>query len=177
MTNQPHEWQHLFATLEGVFADVAALLRDCDAMLQRRGFEIDQKVKGAIGAEQSTSLTAPSWWYPGWMSRHYHRPDPAALVYVAVLLHNRKGDDLGELAQPVVSAGVMRIPNNEWRYWMAKSWAWADGVRVDGTPVDWKVPDKFGGGTITSFTRPLAAMTDAETLEREVIERLLALIE
>lgn len=176
MTNEHDDWAHLFSTVEGVFANVAALLRDCDAMLDRRGFRVDHKVRGSIGAEQSTSLNAPSWWYPGWMSRHYRRSSPAALAYVAVLLHNRKGDDLGKLTQPVITAGVPILPTNDWRYWMAKVWAWADGQNVDGSPAVWSVPEKAGGGTITTFALPLAAMTDAETLEREVIERLVGLV-
>jgi len=170
-----NEIKELFEDLDRLFSDVAALIRDCDGALDRRGWVAYGG--NSTGQETGRSLEHPSWWYPGWVSRHYLKsglqiPD-SPMLYVAVLLHDRPRDDLSRLQEPVVTAGHLRFPpgtrSNAWYAWMAKAWVWQAKPRSDGVFRDIAAP----GGA--QFARAagwaLGDITSGEKLD-EIVEAL-----
>ena len=170
-----NEWKTLFTNLDDVFANIGSLLLDSERMLAARRFVIDHNTKSAIGAQQSYNVHSPGWWYPGWISRHFRAETGGggSLPFVCVLLHRRPGDDFEPLDNPVVSAGVLRLPEGvEWAYWMAKAWAWSQERRTDGAPV--VVPFKDGGAAEV-LAVPLTSISSASALERQLIEPLVKL--
>jgi len=86
----------------------------------------------------------------------------------AVLLHNRAGDDLGGLDEPVVTAGVLRGTNQG--HWTAKAWAWTQHRHKDGEWEQFKFPDNSGRADV--FALPLASIVSASSLELRVIRPL-----
>lgn len=173
-----NEWEQLFNTVEGVFSNVASLLQDVERMLATHGYVVDHKIKSTIGAEQSYSVASPSWWFPGWVSRHFVHPSGSAgrSIFVSVLLHARKGDDFAKLDEPVVTAAVLHVEGGgSWQYSMGKMWARTNPRLADGTPTTMEVSLKTGRVRVVTFAYPLASMTDAVVLERKIVDPLVRL--
>lgn len=171
-------WSALFSQVERVYVDCAALLREADTMLDQAGY-VRAGTDNNVGMQTSMSPSKPAWWFPGWLSRHYHPATgahPRPMLAVAVLLHNRGGDDMGALSEPVVSGAIWRFrePTGAWRYWMAKAWCWGT-MTTDGSPTR---RDVRGGGVSAEarvFAVPLREIPDAEALKARVISPLLEL--
>jgi hypothetical protein len=164
------DWQQLFDVLDRVYSDLAQLLADAEGMLRKHGFVLANQSDTSVAMEQSRRIDRPSWWYPGWIARfHLHR-ESGRVVFVTVLLHNRREDDIHvELREPIVVAGHM-LRAGEWRHWMAKSWAWTN-TPADGSFVVWTASEPFGS-VVESFAWPLSAIQSDEALARLIITPL-----
>lgn len=177
MSANQSDWQHLFSELERVYATTARLLNDVDGLMERSSYALESGKENAVGMQTSAALSKSSFWFPGWVSRHYigERAGVVHRRYVAVLLHNRSGDDLPTLVEPVVTAGLL-LPNQpdlRWSYWFAKTWGFAEAPLANGEVVERTV----GGGawTIRAFAVPLSELHDAETLNQRVVQPALAI--
>jgi hypothetical protein len=178
MSANQSDWQLLFSELERVYATTARLLKDVDGLMERSRYALDSGKENAVGMQTSAALSRPSFWFPGWVSRHYIG-DTAGVThrrYVGVLFHNRSGDDIPTLAEPVVTAGLV-LPTQpgdpRWWYWFAKAWGFAEAPVANGEVVERTV----GGGawTIRCFAVPLSALTDVATLNQRVVQPALGI--
>lgn len=170
------DWRKMYSAVEQTYRDAAQLLMDADGLLLARGLRVAPGRENVVGMEGGASLAKPSYWYLGWMSRHYGRPATEAedaRWYVAVLLCAREGDDVPPLDEPVITAGV--LADRRWWYWVAKAWCWGGDRPVDGTVVTRSV--KSGGldTSIRCFARPISVVRSPDDLVKEIIEPLLKL--
>jgi hypothetical protein len=164
----------LFDELDRVYRGASSLLRDADRMMAQHGYRVAHKNTGQVGLERSYKLDWPTWWYPGWVSRHYvlGKGKGARNVYVSVIFCKRPDDDYGPIEVPVVSAGVLELDSGvDWSYWMAKSWAWTPERSTDGTPVSLAYRT-FSGARVRVLAHPLESIVDAAALEEKIIAPL-----
>lgn len=170
------QWREMYAAVEQTYCDAALLLQDADGLLQERGLHVAPGKKNTVGAQGGLSISRPSFWFTGWVSRHYGRPDAPskeARWYVAVLFCSRKYDDIDPLDEPVITAGVLSNPG--WEYTVAKAWAWNAKRVADGTVSEKKVKYGFVNSTVRSFARPISAVRSTDALRTLIIEPLLKL--
>lgn len=133
-------WNDFFASIERFYTQTARLLRDADSLLDERGLQPAKGKDKNAGMQIGAQLSAPSLWFPGWMSRHYVEVADAESIprwYVAIIAHRRAKDvDVPDIPTPIVTAGVWTFEKAEtWFYWMAKAWCWADERPTNGTIV------------------------------------------
>lgn len=178
-------WQDLFSELRRLYGGAADLLLDAQRLLDHAGWRISHGKGRQIGTEQSGSIAKPDLWAPHYISRFFHsesHPLPnGPLLYVAcVLSDGGKCDYSLPEGQPVVTAGVLRFGpagQRHWRYWMAKCWFW---TKKTGWPQsEWQEFKsegfaKRGIELVECISVPLVQISDRASLERLVIEPLLA---
>lgn len=171
------QWREMYAAVERTYSDAALLLQDAEGLLEERGLQVTPSNKTTVGGEGSAMLARPSWWFYGWVSRHFGRRPLAtpndARWYVAVLFCKRDGDDYAPLDEPVVTAGLLSHPN--WEYWVAKAWAWNPNRTADGTVFDRRVKHGAIDSTIRCFAHPISAVGSTDALRTLIIDPLLAI--
>jgi hypothetical protein len=172
-------WKKLFGETERIYMQVGSLLKDADAKMGELGFISAHNNPHSVGMEVSADIGKPAWWFPGWVCRFYkqkEKPPPMGpLLHIAVLLYNRKDDDLGDLDEPVVTAGVWRYqPDQPWnvQYWLSKWWAWQPGRTADGTLFSGKYDRHSVNAKVQAFAVPLALLDGPEALIEKIIAPL-----
>ncbi len=165
-----NDWKKVFDAIDAIHADVSKLLVEADKMLAIEGYK--PIFRNNVGGEGSKHVDWPSWWIPGWFSRHYRLAKDLSRpkVFVAVLLRDRASDDLRGLDEPVVTAGILQTATQA--HWTAKAWAWTKRRDTNG---EWELcnfSEKSGGGSADVFALPLASITSASLLEKLVIRPL-----
>lgn len=174
-------WNEFFASLERFYTQTARLLRDTDGLLDERGLRPAKGKEKNVGVQTSTQLSAPSLWFPGWMSRHYVEVaddvDAVPRWYVAIIAHRRaKDEDIRDLPAPIVTAGVWTFEKSEeWFYWMAKAWCWGDVRPTDGTVVTRRLRRTKAFGEAKCFAVLLDTIKNDDDLRTKVIEPLVAI--
>lgn len=175
------DWNEYFASLERFYAQTARLLRDADGMLDEHGLRSPRGKDKTVGMQGGQQLDAPSFWFPGWLSRHYveaaDSPGAVPRWFICVLIHRRAKDpDVPALPFPVVTAGVWTFEKSDaWYYWMAKAWGWGDDRPTDGTIVKRRLDRTKMVGDARCFAVPLDAITNDDDLRAKIIEPLIAI--
>lgn len=174
------EWQKLFSEVERVYTQIARLLQDADGLMANNGMTPYEGKEKTVGMQGGQLLEKPSFWFPGWVSRHYcgTGTSPLPMFHIAVLLCPRSGDNLPDLPEPVVTAAVWVYDadaKGTWHYWMAKAWGWDETRPLDGSVVTYRV-DNFGvKATGHCFAVPISRISSVGELSDIVVEPLLAL--
>ena len=175
------DWNEFFGSLERFYTQVARLLRDADGMLDEHGLRSPKGKEKNVGMQGGAQLATPSFWFPGWLSRHYVEAGDEAIAvprwYVAVLAYGRARDnDIKDLTCPVVTAGVWTFEKSEaWYYWLSKAWCWGDPRPVDGSVVERQLDTTRIVGTARCFAVELDTVRNDDDLRRLIVEPLIAI--
>jgi hypothetical protein len=174
---QHDPWRALFSEVERVYIETAKVLREADGLLDHAGFDRPDG-ENAVERQVSASPSNPSWWFPGWLGRFYVPRATGAtpqLLYVAVYLYNRKGDDAHKPDEAVIAGGVWRFiktPPKTYPSWLAKGWAWGPKAEPYGVVGERTVNGHGCDAKGRCVGVALSTVTSPESLSQHVIEPL-----
>ena len=176
------QWITFFDELDRVFRQCAQLLKDADALLDRRGFTCWHASENQVGMQSSGSIHSPAAWFPRWVVRFYARHDDkdkalGPMAFVSVFLSDEAGRANWKWSprqeEPLIVAGVIEgtpgVPIG-WSYWSCKWWFWLDGAEVGGhvSTFEPEARHKQNWVRMKVFAIPLSAVASIEDLEARV---------
>ena len=187
MNNSGTDLIKVLNQVQDFFGEVAALLLTADSLMAKADW-ISRTGNTAISG-MSYSLYYPRQWLPNFPYRFYENkntPHLLPLISTIISVGNKKDQEL--LPQPLISAALYEYQGNgeainTEKYYEFASWhLWMPNRRNDGTiceldpriDPDWA--NECSARNIKSFALPLFDISDANTLQKRIIEPLLTLV-
>ena len=162
---------------------ISLLLQSADAIFTEQGW--GTVTGNAVTAHNSFSMDNPRWWIPGFYFRYYSSEKyPTVLMFVAVLLDDREGNDTFDFKEPIITCGYLYgydTPKDlKGYYWRCRWHVYVDpeeknyeGRICKLLPKEEWEEHRRNFSFMKSLAVPLTSITSSDELQKTVIEPIL----